>query len=86
MTKHELQQQTLGNLRRGLMFLDNSSEEAAALVITMHMAALGTMKHHNYLSAEEAVEEVRTLYKAVEAAHPGRWEALGGQPLPQALR
>lgn len=86
MTKQELQQQTLDNLRRGLLFLDNSSEEAAKMVITMHMAALGTMKYHDYLSAEQAIEEVRTLYKAVEAAHPGRWEALGGQLLPDALR
>lgn len=86
MTKQELQEQTLGNLRRGLDFLPNSSETAAELVIGMHMAALGMMKFHDYLSAEQAIEEVRRLYAAVEAAHPGRWEALGGQLVPEALK
>ena len=85
MTPTELKQQTLANLRRGLDFLPDSSEEAAALVLGLHMAALGMMKHHDYLSAEEAVMEVRTLYAAVEQAHPGKWEALGGQLVPDAL-
>lgn len=86
MTKDEITQQTLGNLRRGLNFLTNSSETAAALVIGMHMAALGMMKFHDHLSAEQAIEEVRVLYAAVEEAHPGRWEALGGQLVPEALK
>jgi hypothetical protein len=86
MTKQELKEQTLANLRRGLNFLPDSSETAAALTLGLHMAALGMMKHHDYLTAEEAVMEVRTLYAAVEAAHPGRWEALGGQLLPEALK
>lgn len=86
MTKQELQQQTLRNLRMGLNFLEGSSEVAAAMVIGMHMAALNMMRLHDYLDAEEAVMEVRTLYAAVEAAHPGQWEALGGPPLPDALK
>ncbi|MCY1465571.1 hypothetical protein D9M71_837360 [compost metagenome] len=55
-------------------------------MIALHLAALGTMKQHGYITAEEAVMEVRTLYAAVEAAHPGQWEALGGPPLPDALK
>jgi hypothetical protein len=78
LTKQEIKQQTLANLRRGLDFLLGSSEEAAALVIELHLTALGAMRIHDYLSAEEAVMEVRTLYAAVEKAHPGKWEALGG--------
>ena len=86
MTKLELKEQTLRNLHAGLMFLTDSSEKAAAVVIGMHMAGLGMMKLHDYLDAEEAVMEVRALYAAVEAAHPGRWEALGGPALPEALK
>lgn len=85
LTKQEIKQQTLTNLRGGLMFLPGSSEEAAALVIELHVTALGAMRVHDYLSAEEAVMEVRTLYAAVETAHPGKWEALGGPKLPDAL-
>jgi hypothetical protein len=86
LTKKELKQQTLANLRRGLDFLPDSSEEAAALVLELHIVALGAMRIHDYLSAEEAVMEVRTLYAAVEQAHPGKWEALGGQLVPDALK
>lgn len=86
MTNDDITQETLANLRRGLDFLEGSTEGAAALVIGLHMAALGMMKHHDHLSAEQAVMEVRALYAAVEAAHPGKWEELGGQALPMALK
>lgn len=86
MTKDELKQETLINLRMGLAFLEGSNEASAALVIGLHMEALRVMKQHGYISAEEAVMEVRTVYAAVEDAHPGRWEELGGPPLPGALK
>lgn len=86
MTKQELKEETLRNLHLGLNFLTNSHESSAALVIAMHMTALEMMKLHDCLSAEETVMEVRLLYAAVEAEHPGKWEELGGPPLPDALK
>ena len=86
MSPNDLKQQTLDNLRRGLDFLPGSNEASAALVIHLHMEALRVMKQHGYLSAEDAVMEVRKVYAAVEAAHPGRGEALGMPNLPDALK
>jgi len=86
MTHKELQQQTLGNLRRGLLFLHDSSEEAAMLVIGMHITALGVLRRHKYLTVDELMEEMRTLYVAVEETHPGKWEAFGGPRLPDTLK
>jgi ribulose-5-phosphate 4-epimerase/fuculose-1-phosphate aldolase len=86
MSPNDLKQQTLANLRGGLNFLPGSNEASAAMVIGLHLAALGTMRQHGYITAEEAVMEARTLFAAVEDAHPGRWEALGGPPMPDALK
>jgi hypothetical protein len=86
MTRDELKERTLRDLRMGLNFLTGSDPTAARLVIAMHLLALETMKVNDCLSAEEAVLEVRRLYAAVERAHPGAWEALGGPPLPDALK
>lgn len=86
MSQNDLKQQTLANLRGGLNFLPGSNEASAALVLHLHMDALGVMKQHGYITAEEAVMEVRKVYAAVEDAHPGRWEALGGPNLPDALK
>jgi hypothetical protein len=85
LTREELKEETLHNLRMGLNFLTGSDQTAARLVISLHLTALDMMKLHDCLSAEEAVMEVRRLYAAVEAEHPGAWEELGGPRLPKAL-
>lgn len=85
MTTEERKETFLRNLRGGLNFLPDSSQQAAALVIGLHTEALKLMHTNGTLSVEEAVEELRMLYVVVEAAHPGCWEMLGGPPLPDAL-
>jgi hypothetical protein len=80
-----LKEKTLRDLRRGLNFLSEIGEEEAPLVIGLHVTALGVLRRNKYLTAEEMIEEIRKLYVAVEAAHPGKWEALGGPRLPDTL-
>lgn len=76
---------SLSYLREGLNYLPGSTESKAALVLNLYSRSLGRMYLDGLLPAEEAVEEMRKLYAAVEAAHPGKWEALGGPRLPDTL-
>lgn len=78
-------EELLRRLRGGLDFLSGSSEEAARLVIAMHLAALTIVRQEHYIDGEELAQEILTLYRAVEAAHPGKWEALGGPRLPNTM-
>jgi len=89
MTRDERNEQgrdeLLRRLRGGLDFLPGSSEDAAALVISMHLAALTIVRQEHHIDGEEHAQEILTLYRAVEAVHPGKWGTLGGPRLPNTM-
>jgi hypothetical protein len=72
-------------LREGLNYLPDSTEKRAAVIVDLYSRSLARMHRDGLLPAEQAIDELRTLYKAVEAAHPGQWEALGGPLMPAVL-